>query len=144
MLPSFSAALLLDDFARLFPQAQFVLTSRAPRALVRSLLRCNWVDRRDGSPLAYTRNANAARRFVKEFMALTMRSSRRARSQGRVLTMPYEQLCARPEAAMERLGSFLRVAPPKPCITEESARLVTQSLDNPHPPLRPGPVAPKR
>ena len=134
------AALLMDTFARLFPRAQFVLVTRETGALVSSLLDCNWVGQ-DGKRLAYTEDSQAAVRFVRNFMQLSMQNSVRARSAGRVLTLRYETLCAAPGQAMDRLGGFLGVGPPRPFIEEASAHLVTQTQGNSHPPLRPGPIS---
>ena len=140
ILQSFAAAVLLEPFAELFPNARFVLMIRDPRDIVRSLLRCDWRDLHDGRPLPYTRDPAAAARFSFDFVNAAMRCSTTLERSGRLMTLPYEELCCEPRLAMARLGTFLHESAAEPFVTPESATLVTESPDNPHPPLRAGAV----
>jgi hypothetical protein len=140
VLQSFAAALLLEPFAALFPTARFIFMTREPGDVARSLLRCDWRDARNEQPLPYTRDLAAAARFSSEFMSLTLRSASVLEAEGRLIKLPYEDLCSNPRAAMARLGTFLRNAAPEPRVLPGSAMLVTKSPDNPHPPLRAGAV----
>jgi hypothetical protein len=140
VLQSFSAAMLLDKFAALLPEARFVLMVRDPRNVVRSLLECDWRDTRTGEALSYTRDPVAAARFSLEFMNSALQNARPLRAAGRLIALHYERLCAEPQSAMSELGKFLNESAPLPCVLPGSAALVTQSPDNPHPPLRVGEV----
>ncbi|HWM28576.1 MAG TPA: sulfotransferase [Woeseiaceae bacterium] len=140
VLQSFAAAVLLEPFAELFPNARFVLMIRDPRDIVRSLLRCDWRDVRDGRPLPYTQDPAAAARFSSDFVNAAMRCSTTLEASGRLMTLPYEELCSEPRLVMARLGAFLNESAAEPFVTPESAMLVTESPDNPHPPLRAGAV----
>lgn len=140
VLQSFTAALLLEPFAALFPTARFIFMTRDPAGIARSLLRCDWRDARNGQRLPYTRDPAAAARFSSDFMSLAMRSTPALEASGRLMTLPYEELCSNPRAAMERVGAFLHDSAPEPRVLAGSAILVTKSPDNPHPPLRAGAV----
>jgi hypothetical protein len=144
VLQTFTAILLLDEFAELFPGAQFVLMIRNPYDVIGSLLQCDWRDVRNGQPLPYTSDPIAAAKFSLEFMNTGLRRARPLQESGRLITVAYEDVCADPAAAMTRLGAFLRETAPEPLIMPESAKLVTQSPDNPHPALRAGAVGPAR
>ncbi len=139
VVQSFTAAVLLDSFAALFPDARFVLMTRDAGDIARSLLRCDWRDAR-GEPLPYTRDAAAAARAAAQFTAVASLGTPPLAAAGRLIVLSYEALCSDPRAAMERLANFLGEAPPEPRVRPASARLVTQATDNPHPPLRIGPV----
>ena len=124
----------------MFPEARFVLMVRNPRDVALSLLQCDWRDVHSGRPLPYTRDLEAAARFCCGFMAEAVQKTRAIDAEGRLLTVPYEELCAAPRVTLARLGEFLGIVPPEPLVSTGSATLVTQSADNPHPPLRTGPV----
>lgn len=130
--------MLLGSFAALFPEARFIFTIRDPRDVVCSLLRCEWRDVRDGQPLPYTHDPVAAARFSFEFMTLALQNARALEAEGRLMTVNYEELCTEPGGALARLGAFLHESTPKPDVAPDSARVVTESPDNPHPPLRAG------
>lgn len=136
---SFTAAVLLDSFAALFPDARFVLMTRDAADIARSLLRCNWRDAR-GEPLPYTRDAAAAARAAAQFTAVAALGVPPLTAAGRLMILSYDALCSDPAGTLAGLGNFLGEVPPEPCVRPESASLVTQSTDNPHPPLRIGPV----
>ncbi|HEX7061984.1 MAG TPA: sulfotransferase [Woeseiaceae bacterium] len=136
---SFTAAVLLDSFAALFPDARFVLMTRDAVDIARSLMRCHWRDAR-GEPLPYTRDAAAAARAAAQFTAVAALATPPLAAAGRLMFLAYEALCTDPADAMARLGDFLGEAPPAPRVRAASARLVARSPDNPHPPLRVGPV----
>jgi len=140
VLQSFSAAMLLDKFAALLPEARFVLMVRDPRDVVRSLLGCDWRDTRTGEALPYTRDRVAAARFSVEFINSALQNAGPLRAAGRLMALQYERLCAEPGSAMSELGQFLNESAPLPCVLPGSAALVTESPDNPHPPLRVGEV----
>lgn len=140
VLQTFTASLLLDQFASLFTNARFILTVRDPRDAADSLLRCDWRDVRSGERLPYTRDPVAAARFTIDFMNPGLENARALEAEGRLMRMQYENLEADPGDAMERLGSFLRQPPARPFVSPGSADLVVQSMDNPHPALRIGPV----
>jgi hypothetical protein len=138
VLQTFSAAMLLNQFAAVFPAARFILMVRDPRAVVRSLLQCDWRDTRSGEPLPYTRDPASAARFSLDCMHSCLRNARALEVSGRLMALRYEQLCANPDAAMARLGTMLDEVPPQPRVLPASAVLVAESPDNRHPPLRPG------
>lgn len=140
VLQTFSAAILLEQFAALFPTARFVLMIRDPRDIVPSLLRCDWRDPRDGKSLPYTRDPAVAAQFLLGFMNSVLQNAQTLQAAGRLMPLHYEQLCADPHGTMDRLGSFLPERPPQPRVSKDSAMLVTESHDNPHPPLRIGAV----
>lgn len=140
VLQSFTAAVLLEPFAALFPNARFVFMIRDPRDVVRSLLQCNWRDVRDGQLLPHTRDPAAAARFSLEFMTLALQDAPALEAAGRLMMLRYEELCRDPSGTMTRLGAFLREPAPLPCVLSDSSTLVTATLDNPHPPLRTGAV----
>lgn len=136
---SFAGAVLLEPFAALFPAARFVFTTRRPEDVVRSLLRCDWRDAH-GELLPCTRNPAAAARFCSDIEALAAQARRALETAGRLMCLSYEDLCSDPRAAMARLGVFLGESPPEPRLLRRSARVVTRSAENPHPPLRLGPI----
>jgi len=140
VLQSFTAAMLLDQFATLFPEARFILTVRDPRAVVHSLLRCDWRDVRTGEALAYTRDPVAAAGFIAHHLGSMVHTARGLQMEGRLIPLPYERLCADPAGAMARVGAFLNEPYPRPFVAPGSAEMVTRSPDNPHPALRYGPV----
>lgn len=140
VLQTFTAAVLLQPFAELFPSARFVLMIRDPQDVVRSLLRCDWLDAHNGQPLAYTRDPEAAARFATEFMSAALESARALGAAGRLMVLPYEALATEPQAALARVGAFLRESPPRASVLPDSAALVAESPDNPHPRLRVGGV----
>jgi hypothetical protein len=140
VLQGFSAAMLLDKFAALLPGARFVLMVRDPRNVVRSLLGCDWRDTRTGEALPYTRDPAAAARFSVEFMNSALQNAAPLRAAGRLMALHYERLCAEPQRAMSEVGKFLDESAPPPFVLPDSAALVTESQDNPHPPLRVGEV----
>lgn len=141
VLQTFTATVLLDQFAAVFPAARFILMIRDPRDVVRSLLRCNWRDTRTGQALACTRDPVAASRFLLEVLVPALRSARALQAAGRLMQLPYESLCSDPYRTMASLGTFLQESPPRPWVLADSAVLVAESADNPHPPLRAGAVA---
>lgn len=140
VLQSFTAVALLDKFASLFRDARFILTVRDPRAVARSLLQCDWRDVRTGEALAYTRDPVAAARFTAHHLASALQKPTELQSEGRLMVLHYERLCADPDGAMAQVGSFLDEAVPQPFVSHSSAELVTRSTDNPHPVLRSGAV----
>jgi Sulfotransferase family len=140
VLQSFAAVALLDRFASLFPEARFLFTVRDPRAVVQSLLQCNWRDVKTGEALPYTRDPVAAARFTAHHLASGLPRARALRSEGRLMMVHYERVCTDPAAAMVQVGAFLHEPGPNPFVAPESAALVTLSPDNPHPPLRCGAV----
>jgi len=140
VLQTYSAAMLLDKFGAMLPEARFVLMVRDPRDIVRSLLKCDWRDTRTGEVLPYTRDPVAAARFSFGFMNSALQSARRLRAAGRLMPLHYERLCAEPQGVMAELGMFLNESAPRPCVLPGSAALVTESPDNSHPPLRVGDV----
>jgi hypothetical protein len=140
VLQSFTAVALLEQFASLFRDARFILTVRDPQAIARSLLKCDWRDVRTGEALAYTRDPVAAAHFTAHHLASALQNARELQSDGRLMVLPYEGLCADPAGAMAQVGSFLDEAVPHPFVLHSSAELVTRSMDNPHPPLRFGAV----
>lgn len=140
VLQSFTAAVLLEPFATLFPTARFIFMTRDSSDVVRSLLRCDWRDQRDGQLLPYTQDPAAATRFSADFMSLAIQNKLALEAAGRLITLPYEEVCTEPDRSMARLGTFLHEATPEPRVLPDSARLVTRSQDNPHPPLRAGEV----
>lgn len=137
---SFGAAISLNIFAALFPNARFILTLRDPRDVARSLLQCDWRNPRDGQPLPYTRDAAAGARLWLDFMQLALQSTPALEADGRLLMLRYEDFCSRPHEAMLRLGQFLEQSPPEPTVGADAATLVTLSADVLHPPLRVGGV----
>ena len=139
-LQSFTAVALLEQFASLFRDARFILTVRDPQAIARSLLQCDWRDVRTGEALAYTRDPVAAARFTAHHLSSALQNARELQSEGRLMVLRYEGLCADPAGTMAQVGSFLDEAVPHPFVSHSSAELVTRSTDNPHPLLRPGAV----
>jgi hypothetical protein len=135
---SFGAAVSLDVLAELFPDARFVVMLRDPRAVASSLLRCDWRNPQDGTPLPYTRDAGAAAKLWTDFMGLALRSVPALEAGRRLMLLRYEELCAHPAASLERLGGFLGASPPPARVGMESARVVTATLGDPHPALRAG------
>src|SRR5262245_16832029 len=140
LLQSFAASVSLDVFAALFPASQFIFIVRDPRDAALSLQRCNWVSPRDGTPLPYTRDVALAARTWSDFVQVALRSMPALDTAGRLLVVRYEDLCANPSAALQRVGAFLRDQQPAAQVMPASAALVSESLENPHPPLRLGPV----
>lgn len=140
VLQSFSAAVMLEPLAAMFPKARFILMIRDPRDVISSLLQCDWRDVNTGQALPYTRDPVAAAKFSVDFISGAMRAAQALAADGRLAILPYEELCAAPRGTMASLGAFLAVAVPEPHVSPESARLVTESPDNLHPPLRPGDV----
>ena len=140
VLQSFTAITLLNQFASLFQDARFIFTVRDPRAVVRSLLQCDWRDVRTGEALAYTCDPVAAARFTAHQLGSALHTAQALQVEGRLMPLPYERLCADPAGAMARIGAFLKESDPHPSVSPVSAELVTRSPDNPHPPLRCGAV----
>jgi hypothetical protein len=140
VLQSFAAVALLEQFASLFREARFIFTVRDPGAIVRSLLHCDWRDVRTGEALAYTRDPLAATSFIAHHFRSALQKARALESEGRLMVLQYERLCADPAGAMVQVGAFLNEVQPHPFVSSRSAELVTRSTDNPHPVLRSGPV----
>lgn len=140
VIQSFTAAALLEQFASLFRDGRFILTVRDPKAIARSLLGCDWRDFQTGEALAYTRDPVTAARFTAHHLASALQNARELQSQGKLMMLHYEKLCADPAGAMAQVGSFLDEAAPHPFVSHMSAELITRSTDNPHPLLRPGAV----
>ena len=55
-LQTFTAAVIPEVLASMFPEARFVLMVRNPRDVALSLLQCDWRDVHSGRPLPYTRD----------------------------------------------------------------------------------------
>jgi hypothetical protein len=140
VLQSFTAAVLLEPFAGLFPNARFVFMVRDPRDVAHSLLRCDWRDVRDGKRFPYTQDPVAAAQFSVDFMTLAMQHAQALHAAGRLMMLRYEELCRDAGGTMARLGAFLRESAPRPCVMPDSSTLVTTAPDNPHPRLRDGVV----
>lgn len=140
VLQSFAASVTLDVFAELFPASKFVFVVRDPRDIVLSLQRCEWRNPRDGTPLPYTRDPIAGARMWSEFMQIAMRTIPRLQASGRLALLRYEDLCVKPDVTLSRLAAFLNETQPAAQVTPASATLVTAASDNPHPPLRVGPI----
>ena len=138
VLHSFAAAVALDDYAWLLPDARFVFMLRDPRAVAASLRRCDWRDPRTGEALAYTRDAAAAARHVRDLLAIAAPPIQRLTQAGRLRLVRYEALCTRPEAVFDELASFLRIERGRPQIAPDGASRILAGTDNPHPPLNPG------
>lgn len=137
---SYGAAVSLDVLAALFPASPIVVLLRDPRDVALSLLRCNWVSPRDGRPLPYTRDPLAGARMWLEFMGHTARCLPALQAAGRVLLLRYEDLCARPDETMQRLGAHLGEPPARPRVSDRAARHVVATTDQASPPLRVGAV----
>lgn len=137
---SFAAALSIDVLAALFPAAKFVLMLRDPRDVVCSLLRCDWRNPRDGLALPYTRDVQAGARFWLEFTQLALRVAGTDAVRGRLIGLRYEDLCANSKDTMEKLAQFLELTPAQPSVLPQSAALIIHGTDQPHPPLRNGPL----
>lgn len=138
VIQSFAAMLSLEALAGLFPAARVIVMVRDPRAIARSLQRCDWRNPQDGRPLPYTRDPLAAGRFWAEFMRAASSSIASLQSAGRLKIVRYEDLCTNPEATLDQVGRFIGSAAPPSEVRQASADCVVASADNQHPPLRVG------
>jgi hypothetical protein len=142
VLHSFAAALALEDYATVLPDARFVFLLRDPRAVAASLRRCSWRDPRTHAPFPYTVDPAAGARHWRDVMTVAGPQLARLTAAGRMTVVRYETLCREPQVTFARLARFLGIRTGTPCIPLESARRVTAAVENAHPPLRPGRVTP--
>lgn len=138
IIQSFAAMLSLEAMAALFPTTRVIVMVRDPRAVARSLLRCNWRNPQDGRPLPYTKDASVGGRFWAEFMRASLPGITNLESARHLKIVRYEDLCAKPEATLADVGEFIGKAALPADIRQASADCVIASTDNEHPPLRVG------
>jgi hypothetical protein len=116
VMQSFSATLVMDVLAEIFPKSRFVVMTRDPRDVVRSLLNARWLSPRDGKPLPYTQDAAAAAKFWLDFTRVGIEKSPPLTAAGRLLFMRYEDLCRNPVGVLAQLAAFLRVSELQPAV----------------------------
>jgi LPS sulfotransferase NodH len=120
VMQSFGATLAMDILAEIFPNSRFVVMTRDPRDVVRSLLASQWLHPRDGKPLSYTQDAAAAAKFWLDFMRLGIEQSSALGKGGRLLFMRYEDLCRNPVGVLAELAAFLGVPTLRPALEPSS------------------------
>ncbi len=138
VIQTFAGVVCPELFQELFPQARFVLVLRDPRDVTASLMRCDWRVSGQSARLPCTTSAQRAAAQWLESIRIALQRSRSLLATGRMFVLRYEDLCRAPTTALGQLGRFLGESAPSPCVTVESAALVTASLHNPNPPLRTG------
>jgi hypothetical protein len=141
---SFASTICLDAWNAVFPDCRVIVVVRDPRAVVASLLGCRWRDPRSGRPLPCTVDAFAAARLWAHSTAIALQTGKAAAAAGRLMLLRYEDLCGAPREVLRRMADFIGESPTAPIVRPGSAQQVTASVDNPHPPLRPGPVSRRR
>ena len=121
VMQSFSATLAMNVLAEIFPTSRFVVMTRDPRDVVRSLLNSRWLSPLDGKPLPYTQDAGAAAKFWLDLTRVGIEQSPPLTAAGRLLFMRYEDLCRNPVGVLAELAAFLGVSKLRPAIEMSSS-----------------------
>jgi Sulfotransferase family len=139
VMHSFSATLVMEIFAEMFPESRFIVMTRDPRDVVRSLLTSRWLHPREGKPLAYTQDAHAAAKFWLDFTRTAVERAPPLTAADRLLFMRYEDLCRNPVGVLAELAHFLGVPKLHPAI-EASSFSGAAAVGMVAPALRAGPI----